>query len=55
MIELHQAQAEIVVSAYLRSLDAVPTMLPADKDAVLRSFLAGLGRGPDGVRGELVE
>ena len=43
------------MSAYVRSLDAVPTMLPSDKDALLRSFLSGLRPvpGPDIVRGEL--
>jgi hypothetical protein len=55
-VRVQEATAQFIVSAYERSLDAVPAMLPADKDAMLRAFLAGLGRpvpGPDVVRGEL--
>lgn len=47
VIELHQGQAQLVVSAYVASLAAVPSLLPADKDLMLRTFLTGLGRGPE--------
>jgi hypothetical protein len=43
-VELHQGQGQIVVQAYVRSPEAVPTMLPVEKDAMLRAFLAGIGR-----------
>lgn len=44
-VELEQARAELVTSAFLAALQAV--MLPADRDLMLRAFLQGLGRGPD--------
>lgn len=47
VIELHQGQAQLVVSAYVASLAVVPGLLPADRDAMLRTFLTGLGRGPE--------
>lgn len=47
VIELHQGQAQLVVSAFVAGLAAVPTLLPADKDLMLRTFLTQLGRGPD--------
>lgn len=46
VIELHQGQAQLVVSAFVAGLAAVPTLLPGDKDLMLRTFLSGLGRGP---------
>jgi hypothetical protein len=45
-VELEQARAEIVTQAYLASL-AVVSLVPADRDAMLRAFLTGLGRGPE--------
>lgn len=47
VIELHQGQAQLVVSAFMAGLGALPGLLPADRDAALRAFLVGLGRGPE--------
>jgi hypothetical protein len=47
VIELHQGQAQLVVSAFMAGLGALPGLLPADRDAALRAFLTGLGRGPE--------
>lgn len=49
VIELHQGQAQIVVTAFNAGLGAIPGLLPADKDAALRAFLTGIERGPDGL------
>lgn len=53
-IELQQAQAELVVSAFLAALSALPDLLPAARQAALTAFLSGLGRGGDVVPGVLV-
>lgn len=45
-VELEQGKAELVTSAFLAALAAV-ALLPADRDVMLRTFLAGLGRGPE--------
>lgn len=45
-VELEQARAEIVVQAFSAGL-AVVSLVPADKDAMLRAFLGALGRGPE--------
>jgi hypothetical protein len=47
VIELHQGQAQLVVSAFMAGLGALPGLLPVDRDAALRAFLVGLGRGPE--------
>jgi hypothetical protein len=47
VIELHQGQAQLVVSAFMAGLGALPGLLPVDRDAALRAFLTGLGRGPE--------
>lgn len=52
-IELQQAQAELVVGAFLGSLRVIPGLVPSVRNDLLRAFLAGLGRGPE-VAGELV-
>lgn len=46
-IELEQARAELVTSAFLAAMAVVSSLLPADRDLMLRTFLAGLGRGPE--------
>jgi hypothetical protein len=46
-VELQQEQAQLVTSAFLGALAAVSSLLPADRDVMLRTFLAGLGRGPE--------
>jgi hypothetical protein len=51
-IELQQAQAQLVVSAFMQALAAV-SLVPADRDLALRTFLQGLGRGSDVVAGEV--
>lgn len=45
-VELEQARAELVTSAFLAAIGAV-SLLPADRDLMLRTFLSGLGRGPE--------
>ena len=47
-VELEQARAELVTSAFLAALQAV-VLVPADRDVMLRAFLQGLGRGPETV------
>lgn len=51
-IELQQAQAQLVVQAFLGAVAALG-LVPADRDLALRSFLQGLGRGPEVVPGEV--
>lgn len=56
-IELQQQQAQIVTSAFVAACEVVQ-LLPADKSAMVRAFLLGLGRDPDRpaldvVRGEV--
>lgn len=50
-IEVDQQLAQLVTAAFLAAVQAV-SLLPADRDLMLRTFLTGLGRGPD-VVGEL--
>lgn len=45
-IELEQGKAQLVTSAFLAAVAAV-SLLPADRDLMLRTFLSGLGRGPE--------
>jgi hypothetical protein len=45
-VELEQERAQLVTAAFLAALGAV-SLLPADRDLMLRTFLAGLGRGPE--------
>lgn len=45
-IELQQAQAQLVVQAFLGAVAALG-LVPADRDLALRTFLQGLGRGPE--------
>jgi hypothetical protein len=45
-VELEQGRAEIVTQAFLAGL-AVVQLVPADREAMLRAFLTGLGRGPE--------
>lgn len=49
-IELEQGKAQLVTAAFLAALQAV-SLLPGDRDLMLRTFLAGLGRGPELVEG----
>lgn len=58
-VELEQERASLVTTAFIEALRAV-SLLPADKDLMLRTFLRGLGREPEAdarlqvvVRGEL--
>lgn len=46
VIELHQGQAQLVVTAFVAGLAALPSLLPADRDVALRTFLTKLGRSP---------
>lgn len=46
-VELQQEQAQLVTSAFLGALGVVSSLLPADRDLMLRTFLSGLGRGPE--------
>lgn len=46
-VELQQDQAQLVTSAFLGALSVVADLLPADRDSMVRAFLAGLGRGPE--------
>lgn len=45
-VELQQGQAQIVVTAVLRMFEVLQ-LVPADRDLALRTFLQGLGRGPE--------
>lgn len=45
-IQLEQAKAQLVVTAFLEAL-RVLGLVPADRDLALRTFLQGLGRGPE--------
>jgi hypothetical protein len=45
-VELEQERAQLVTAAFLAALSAI-TLLPADRDLMLRTFLQGLGRGPE--------
>lgn len=45
-VELEQERAQLVSSAFLAALGVV-SLLPADRDAMLRAFLSGIGRGPE--------
>lgn len=51
-IELEQERAALVTSAFAAALAAV-SLLPADKQLMLRTFLTGLGRGPEVVEGAI--
>lgn len=50
-VELQQEQAQLVTSAFLGALSVVAGLLPADRDAMVRAFLGGLGRGPELLEG----
>jgi hypothetical protein len=57
-IELEQDRAQIVTSAFLGALAVVSSLLPTDRDLMVRAFLRGLGRDPERpelevVRGEV--
>lgn len=51
-VELEQQKAQLVVQAFLAALGAI-NPVPADRDLALRTFLNGLGRGPETVAGEV--
>lgn len=46
-VELQQEQAQLVTGAFMAALQVVSSLLPADRDLMVRTFLAGLGRGPE--------
>jgi len=46
-VELQQEQAQLVTSAFMGALAVLSGLLPADRDLMIRTFLAGLGRGPE--------
>lgn len=46
-VELQQEQAQLVTSAFMGALAVLSGLLPADRDLAVRTFLSGLGRGPD--------
>lgn len=52
-VELEQARAELVVSALHAAVGAVPELLPDQRTRLVGAFLAGIGRGPDVVAGEV--
>lgn len=45
-VELEQERAQLVTAAFLAAVQAV-SLLPADRDLMLRTFLSGIGRGPE--------
>lgn len=45
-VELEQERAQLVSAAFLAAVQAV-SLLPADRDLMLRTFLSGIGRGPE--------
>lgn len=49
-VELEQERAQLVTAAFLAALQVV-SLLPGDRDLMLRTFLQGLGRGPELVEG----
>jgi hypothetical protein len=49
-VELQQEQAQLVTSAFMGALAVLTGLLPADRDLAVRTFLAGLGRGPEVLR-----
>lgn len=49
-VELEQARAELVYAALVAALGSV-TLLPVDRDLVVRVFLRELGRGPEELEG----
>lgn len=51
-IELQQEQAQLVTGAFMAALQVVSSLLPADRDLMVRTFLAGLGRGPEVLEGQ---
>lgn len=51
-VELQQEQAQLVTSAFMAALSVVAGLLPADRDLMVRTFLAGLGRGPEVLEGQ---
>jgi hypothetical protein len=53
VVELQQATARRLFEAYVASFEVVPELLPAQKDSMLRAFLAGIGVdvGHDGAVG----
>lgn len=51
-IELEEGKAQLVVQAFLAALGAI-NPVPADRDLALRTFLQGLGRGPETVEGQV--
>lgn len=53
-VELEQARAELVVSALHAAVGAVPELLPDQRTRLVSAFLAGLGRGPELVAGEVI-
>jgi hypothetical protein len=53
VVELQQSTARRLFEAYVASFEVVPELLPAQRDSMLRAFLAGIGvevghTGPDG-------
>lgn len=52
-VELQQDQAQLVTSAFLGALSVVAGLLPADRDLMVRTFLSGLGRGPEVLEGAM--
>lgn len=46
-VQLEQEKAQIVTAAFLGALGDVSSLLPADRDVLLRGFLSRLGRGPE--------
>lgn len=45
-VELEQERAQLVTAAFLAAVQAV-ALIPADRDLMLRTFLSGIGRGPE--------
>lgn len=45
-VELEQERAQLVTTAFLAALAAV-SLVPADRDLMLRTFLVAIGRGPE--------
>lgn len=52
-MELEREQVEVMYAAYVAALDAVPELLPEQRNRQLLAFLTGLGVSYDVVAGEL--